>query len=87
MKFAFIAKHRHVWPVSWLCEAFNISRSGSRLASSRTKRPRDSGQRANRKDPLELRGERSAYEMRRDLLLLRHRYDAWRASRAWRSAS
>ena len=30
-----------------------------RLASSRAKRPRGSGRRANRKDPLELRGERS----------------------------
>jgi len=28
MKFAFIAKHRHVWPVSWLCEALDVSRSG-----------------------------------------------------------
>jgi putative transposase len=28
MKFALIAKHRHVWPVSWLCEALDVSRSG-----------------------------------------------------------
>ena len=28
MKFAFIAKHRHVWPVSWVCEALDVSRSG-----------------------------------------------------------
>ncbi len=28
MRFAFIAKHRHIWPVSWLCEALNVSRSG-----------------------------------------------------------
>src|ERR1700683_5167349 len=28
MKFAFTAKHRHVWPVSWLCEALDVSRSG-----------------------------------------------------------
>ena len=28
MKFAFIAKHRSVWPVSWLCEALDVSRSG-----------------------------------------------------------
>ena len=28
MKFAFIAKHRYVWPVSWLCEALDVSRSG-----------------------------------------------------------
>jgi hypothetical protein len=23
MRFAFIAKHRSVWPVSWLCEALD----------------------------------------------------------------
>ena len=28
MKFWFIAKHRGVWPVSWLCEALGVSRSG-----------------------------------------------------------
>ena len=28
MKFGFIAKHRSVWPVPWLCEALGVSRSG-----------------------------------------------------------
>ena len=28
MKFAFIAKHRSIWPVAWLCEALDVSRSG-----------------------------------------------------------
>jgi putative transposase len=28
MRFAFLAKHRNVWPVSWLCEALDVSRSG-----------------------------------------------------------
>lgn len=28
MRFSFIAKHRHVWPVSWLCAAMGVSRSG-----------------------------------------------------------
>lgn len=28
MRLAFIAKHRHIWPVSWLCEALDVSRSG-----------------------------------------------------------
>jgi len=28
MRFAFIAKHRHIWPVSWLCEMLEVSRSG-----------------------------------------------------------
>jgi putative transposase len=28
MKFAFVAKHRGIWPVRWICEAFGVSRSG-----------------------------------------------------------
>ena len=28
MKFGFIAKHRSVWPVAWLCKALGVSRSG-----------------------------------------------------------
>jgi putative transposase len=28
VRFAFIAKHRNVWPVKWLCEALDVSRSG-----------------------------------------------------------
>jgi putative transposase len=28
MRFAFVAKHRHVWPVVWLCDALDVSRSG-----------------------------------------------------------
>jgi putative transposase len=28
MKFGFIAKHRAIWPASWLCEALGVSRSG-----------------------------------------------------------
>lgn len=28
MKFSFIAKHRSVWPVAWMCEALAVSRSG-----------------------------------------------------------
>ncbi len=28
MRFAFIAKHRHIWPVNWLCEVLDVSRSG-----------------------------------------------------------
>jgi putative transposase len=27
MKFGFIAKHRGIWPVRWLCEALGVSRS------------------------------------------------------------
>lgn len=28
MRFDFIAKHRSIWPVAWLCEALGVSRSG-----------------------------------------------------------
>jgi hypothetical protein len=28
VRFAFIAKHRNVWPVAWLCEALDVFRSG-----------------------------------------------------------
>jgi putative transposase len=28
MKFVFIAKHRSIWPVAWLCDAMGVSRSG-----------------------------------------------------------
>jgi putative transposase len=28
MKFVFIAKHRSIWPVAWLCDALGASRSG-----------------------------------------------------------
>ncbi len=28
MRFAFIAKHRGIWPVAWLCEVLGASRSG-----------------------------------------------------------
>ena len=27
MRFTFIAKHRGIWPVAWLCEALDVSRS------------------------------------------------------------
>lgn len=28
MKFAFVAKHRTIWPVAWLCKALDVSTSG-----------------------------------------------------------
>ena len=42
MKFVFIAKHRRIWPVAWLCEALGVSRSGfyswlTRLPSPRAR--------------------------------------------------
>ena len=43
MKFAFIAKHRSIWPVAWLCSALGLSRSGFHawLRRSPSKRDRD----------------------------------------------
>jgi len=43
MRFAFVAKHRHIWPVSWICEVLEVSRSGfhawlARPASAREAR-------------------------------------------------
>jgi putative transposase len=42
MRFAFIAKHRHIWPVAWLCDALDVSRSGfhawlNRIPSARSR--------------------------------------------------
>lgn len=28
MMFGFVAKHRGIWPVSWMCDALGVSRSG-----------------------------------------------------------
>jgi len=28
MTFAFVTKHRHFWPVSWMCDVLGVSRSG-----------------------------------------------------------
>ena len=43
MRFAFVAKHRHIWPVSWLCGALDVSRSGFHawLGRAPSKRSRD----------------------------------------------
>jgi putative transposase len=37
MRFAFIAKHRGIWPVAWLCEVLGASRSG--FHASLTRKP------------------------------------------------
>ncbi|KRW97569.1 hypothetical protein AQY21_02945 [Paracoccus sp. MKU1] len=41
MRFAFIAKHRHIWPVSWLCEVLEVSRSGFHAWLSRPSSTRE----------------------------------------------
>lgn len=48
MKFAFVAKHRSIWPVAWLCEALGVSRSGfhawlTRIPSRRTREDAEIG--------------------------------------------
>ena len=50
MKFVFIAKHRSIWPVAWLCNALGVSRSGfhawlNRTASARSRSDEVLGQR------------------------------------------
>ena len=43
MKFQFIAKHRGIWPVAWMCGALGVSRSGFHawLTRSPSERARD----------------------------------------------
>jgi putative transposase len=43
MRFAFVARHRSIWLVAWLCEALDVSRSGFHawLNRARSKRSRD----------------------------------------------
>jgi putative transposase len=36
MRFAFIAKHRGIWPVAWMCGALGVSRSGFHAWLTRT---------------------------------------------------
>ena len=50
MKFVFIAKHRNIWPVAWLCNAMGVSRSGfhawlDRSPSARSRSDEALGQR------------------------------------------
>ena len=45
MRFAFVAKHRSIWPVAWLCKALDVSRSGFHawLTRSPSKRAQEDG--------------------------------------------
>ena len=48
MKFAFIAKHRGIWPAGWLCGALGVSRGGfyawlTRLRSRRSRSDEELG--------------------------------------------
>jgi len=46
MRFAFIAKHRGIWPVAWMCGALGVSRSGFHawLTRAPSQRARDDEQ-------------------------------------------
>jgi putative transposase len=46
VKFGFIAKHRGIWPVRWMCEALSVSRAGfyAWLTRGRSKRSRSDEQ-------------------------------------------
>jgi putative transposase len=43
VKFSFIAKHRGIWAVEWMCEALGVSRGGfyGWLTRPRSQRSRD----------------------------------------------
>lgn len=41
MRFAFIAKHRGIWPVAWMCGALGVSRSGFHAWLTRAPSQRD----------------------------------------------
>ena len=40
MRFEFIAKHRSIWPVAWMCAALDVSRSGFHAWLTRPQSPR-----------------------------------------------
>ena len=46
MKFGFIAKHRSIWPVAWLCDALGVSRSGFHAWLNRSPSARSSSDEA-----------------------------------------
>ena len=56
MKFVFIAKHRNIWPVAWLCNAMGVSRSGfhawlNRSPSARSRSDETVGQQVSPDTP------------------------------------
>ena len=56
MRFAFIAKHRGIWPVAWLCEALVFRAVGlSCLARPGTECPRSERRRDRRQGARQLR--------------------------------
>ena len=60
MKFAFVAKHRGIWPAEWLCEALGVSRGGfyTWLTRPRSQRSRSDEELGERCAPASLRATR-----------------------------
>ena len=47
MKFGFVAKHRGIWPVRWLCEALGVSAVASTPGSPGRLVPADAARKAS----------------------------------------
>jgi hypothetical protein len=58
MKFAFIAKHRTIWPVAWLCDALGVSQSGFHAWLNRSPSAIPQRRRTWRQGQGELHGQR-----------------------------
>ena len=43
MKFGFVAKHRSIWPLAWLCEALGVSRLNPHFSNKVAHRASESG--------------------------------------------
>ena len=60
MKFAFVAKHRGIWPTGWLCEALGVSRGGFYAWLTRPRSARSySDEAMTAKSPHQLHRQRS----------------------------
>ena len=71
MKFAFIAKHRAIWPAGWLCGALGVSRGGFYAWLTR---PRSARSRSDEELASEGAGElpRQRPDLRRQARVARH---------------
>ena len=65
MKFGFIAKHRGIWPVDWLCGALGVSRSGFHAWLMAAQPAQPERRRARREGSRELLASDRTYGARR----------------------